>query len=307
MIFISLPFVLFGVAVLLSGASQLFLELPALISRGLVLSLAGVGAVFVFSVGAFGISLGASALTCVILGAHVWSATESLVLTLSACVLLAVAICVLCSLLTTFCKLPPYVTATLMLSLLFAVAQAMLSGGEVSVGLRGGLFDSLISRTAVLLLYFFLCAFLYYATPMGKRQRLLGDDPSRAHLSGVSRVVSSALAFSVAGIGVGLCGFMILSIYDAVGMSAVSDLGFNIIFAVLLGGMPLSGGKRTRLFAGVFGSFSVVFADYLFKLLVPGVTNSAGLSQVIRTLAVLALIILLRPKGSDGKKGEGML
>lgn len=262
-----------------------------LLSQIFVLATASVGAVFVFTVGAFGISLGVSTLTCVILGAHIRMLTGSVALALLACVSLGVFNCVLSALLTSLLHLPPYVTAVLMLSLLYAVSQALLLSDEIEVGLGGTALDGVLPRAIIFILYFIFCAAVFYRTRIGRRQRLLGESPSAAHLTGISRVTYSVIAFAVAGVGVGLCAFMLLSGSDTVGMYSVSDLGFNIVFAIVLGGMSLSG-ERAGLCAGLLGAVSAVLADYSLTLLLSGTDNAEELLQMIRAAALLAIMIV---------------
>lgn len=289
-----LPVIFLALLIALSGGEALSADkLTELLSRACVLSLAGVGAVFVFTVGAFGISLGASTLTCVIVGALTWVGTGDLLLSFLCCIGLAIFNCVLSSLLTTFCRLPPYVTAVLMLSVLFAVGRSMIGDEPISVGLSGGALDSPTVRFFAAAIYFSVCCYLFFFTPLGSRQMLLGDDPERARLLGVERVPYGALAFLIAGVGVGACAFLILCSQDAVIFSVTSDLGINIILAILLGGMPLSGGIESSPLAAVVGSLSTVMIDDLLFYLLYGFESRDAVAQVIKAVIVLVLVIVL--------------
>ena len=279
-----------------------------LLSRSLVLSIITVGAVFVFTVGAFGISLGASTLFGVSLGAAVYETTGSIALSFVVSVGAPALSCVISSVLSTFFNLPAYVTAALMLALLGSAARVTLEsrGGEIFTGLSGNtVFDSLRFRAIFFAFYMLLCVFLFHFCPVGRKQKALGDDRHKARLMGVSRRWYSAVAFLVAGLGVGLGAFLILCSGDSVSKSSVSDLGFNIIFAILLGGMSLSGGSGSRLSSAVMGSFSAIFISEILYEVFGHKMQYLGLSQMIRGGILLIFMVISSKNIQNGGKNAG--
>ncbi len=272
-----------------------------LISRAAVLSIITLGAVFVFTIGAFGISLGASTLMGISFGALVYDRSNSLLLAFLGCVGAPVLGCVISSLLSSFFNLPSYVTAALMLGFFGSVARLVLhlNGGEIVTGLcEFSRFNSTGARLLFSVLFLGLCVLLYHILPIGRRQKELGDNKDRARLSGLSRRSLSLVGFLVAGIGVGLGGFLILCSYPSVSRASVSDLGFNIIFAIVLGGMSFSGGSRSRLSSAIWGSFSAIFLSEIIYTAWGDSPVFLGLSQALRGIILIALmtVLLLREK-----------
>ena len=271
--------------------------LSLLASRALVLSIITLGAVFVFTVGAFGISLGASTLVGVVCGALTYNYTQSFYMTLTVCVAVPVFWCALSSVLSTFFELPAYVTAVLMLGLLGSLASEIISvcGGKIITQMpQNNSFSSLAPRFGVFLLFFAFCITMYEILPIGKRQKELGNDRHRAHLLGISRRIYSAVGFIFAGIGVGLGAFLILCSDTSIDRTSVSDLGFNIIFAIVLGGMPISGGRVSRLSSAVLGSASAIVVSEIMRQIIGGVEYFDGMSQALRAIILFILLMILK-------------
>lgn len=288
-----------GLLIVKGGMSWEYLE--SLISRAVVLSIITMGAVFVFTIGAFGISLGASTLVGVSFGALVYESTGNIFLTFFACIGAPVVGCVTSSALSSFFSLPPYVTAALMLGLFGSVARLILQmhGGEIVTGLGGDApFNSTGERLLCFVLFFSLCILLYHVLPIGNKQKELGDNRDRARLQGLSRRGLSLAGFFVAGLGVGIAGFLILCSYPWVNRGSISDLGFNIIFAIILGGMSLSGGSHSRLSSAIWGSFSAIFMSEIIYEVCGESPVFLGVSQTARGIILLALmtVLVLREK-----------
>lgn len=277
-----------------------------LLSEAVVLSIISMGAVFIFSAGAFGISLGASTLMGAAVGGAVYAESGSIIAAFFACICVPVAGCVASSLLSGLFKLPKYVTAAVMLAIFVSVARAVFEwqGGVIQTGLGGGRYaDSLYVRMLCFSLYLLLCVAVFYILPIGRRQRLLGQDGERARLSGISRISVSAMGATVAGIGVGLGAFLILCSYPSIDRSVTGDLGFNIIFAVLLGGVSLSGGDGSRLYSAIFGGVSAILISEILSNMLGTYAGNMGISQVIRAIMLLILFVTVNPCHVGGQNG----
>lgn len=276
--------------------------LLALASRIAVLSIITMGGVFVFTVGAFGISLGASTLLGVSVGALVYMRTQSVLLCALVCIATPVITCIVSSLLSMVFKLPAYVTAALMLSLLAASARLILdsNGGEIYTGLdRSSIFNQHSSRFICFIAYTAFCVIAYVISPVGARQKALGDNKEQARLLGISLKLYSAIGFLIAGLGVGIGAYLILCSYPSVNAGSVNDLGFNIIFAILLGGMTLDGGSQSALGAAIAGSSSAILLSEIIFHILPQGESYAAYSQIIRALILLIFMAVWRYIGKN--------
>jgi ribose transport system permease protein len=94
--------------------------LKAIVNQSVVVALVATGAVFIYTLGSFDISLGAATGVSALLGAMAYNATGSLVLMFLVCVGVAVALGFINSSLASIFNLPIFVTTVAMMSVLSA-------------------------------------------------------------------------------------------------------------------------------------------------------------------------------------------
>ena len=86
----------------------------------------------------------------------------------------------------------------------------------------------------------------------------------------------------MAGLGVGLGAFLTLVYTPSVTTTTASSIGMNIFIAIVFGGMPISGGARSRIYAALVGGFSFILLNDILELVIDG-SAAYGITQVIRT------------------------
>ena len=97
------------------------------------------------------------------------------------------------------------------------------------------------------------------------------------------------LGFLLAGVGVGIGAFMTLVYTPSVTTTTAGDIGMNIMVAIVFGGMPISGGARSKIYAAVVGGFSYIVLNNILDLLIDS-TSGYGITQIVS--AVFFLIIV---------------
>ena len=100
-------------------------------------------------------------------------------------------------------------------------------------------------------------AFIFDYTKFGRREKFVGEINLMA--SGIKYNTYAILGFLLAGIGVGIGAFMTLVYTPSVTTTTAGDIGMNIMVAIVFGGMPISGGARSKIYAAVVGGFSILF------------------------------------------------
>lgn len=91
------------------------------------------------------------------------------------------------------------------------------------------------------------------------------------------------------GVGVGIGAFMTLVYTPSVTTTTAGDIGMNIMVAIVFGGMPISGGARSKIYAAVVGGFSYIVLNNILDLLIDS-TSGYGITQIVS--AVFFLIIV---------------
>ncbi len=274
---------------------RLDMYLKIVFNEGVVLAVVATGAVFIYTLGSFDISLGASTLFSATLGVMAYNATESLTVMILVIFVTAVSCSLLSSVLASVFHIPVFVTTVAMMSVLSAVASQIIT---TKGGALGGIsipstvvrpLDNITFKVVVLVLFSLICFFVFDFTKIGRRQKFLGGNPVCAQLTGIQVNRYAIIAFIMAGIGVGLGAFLTLIYTPSVTATTAGSIGMNIVVAIVFGGMPISGGPRSRIYSALVGGFSYILLNNILKLLIDS-NIGYGVSQIVSAVFFLAVV-----------------
>jgi len=276
---------------------RLDMYLKIVFNEGVVLAVVATGAIFIYTLGTFDISLGAATLFAATMGVTVYNATQSLPLM----VLVIFATGILCSLLNSVLAsvfhIPAFVTTVAMMSVLSAVAAQIITtnGGALGgISIPGTVlkpFDTMVFKIFLLVLFFLFCFFVFQLTKTGRRQKFIGGNAVCAALTGIRYNKYAIIAFTMTGIGVGLGAFLTLIYTPSVTTTTASSIGMNIFIAIVFGGMPISGGARSRIYAAVVGGFSFMLLNDILEVLIDS-SAAYGITQMISAIFFLAVVYI---------------
>jgi len=292
-----LPFfalvLLFGLfcAVVQAKGYRLDMYLRIIFNEGIVLAVVATGAVFIYSLGSFDISLGASTLFSATLGVMTYNATQSLPLMILVIFGVAIGCSLLSSVLASVFHIPVFVTTVAMMSVLSAIAAQIIT---TNGGALGGIsipseVVAPLDNMGFKIAFWLICFFVFNYTKIGRREKFLGGNPVCAKLSGIKINTYAIIAFVMAGIGVGLGAFLTLVYTPSVTASTASSIGMNIVVAIVFGGMPISGGPRSRIYSALVGGFSYILLNNILKLIVDSGVGY-GVSQIVAAVCFLAVV-----------------
>lgn len=267
--------------------------MKAVVNQSIVVAIVATGAVFIYTLGSFDISLGASAAVSALLGGMTYNATENLFLAFLVCLGIAVAISLFNSVLASVFNLPVFVTTIAMLSILNALVLVLIkingTGSEIAVPAAAvKSLDTIGFKLAVLIVYWILCAFIFCFTKIGRKQKMVGGNPVCAQLTGISSKKMAIIAFSMAGIGVGLGAFVSMVYAPTLTRNTASSVGMDVIIAIVFGGMPVSGGARSKIQAAVIGAFSMTFLSQIMTIL----NLNSGIGQMVKAVIFLLVVFI---------------
>ena len=278
-----------------SKGYRLDMYIKIVFNEGIVLSIVATGAIFIYTLGSFDISLGAATLFAATLGVLTYNATENFALMIIVILLAGIVCSLVNSVLASIFHIPVFVTTVAMMSVLSAIASQIITtkGGAV-----GGIsipsevvkhLDNSAFKIGVLVIWVAICVFVFDYTKFGRREKFVGGNPICAQLSGIKYNTYAILGFLLAGVGVGIGAFMTLVYTPSVTTTTAGDIGMNIMVAIVFGGMPLSGGARSKIYAAVVGGFSYIVLNNILDLLIDS-TSGYGITQIVS--AVFFLIIV---------------
>lgn len=246
------------------GALLSTISLQSLLNQVIATALVALGSVFVFGSGNFDMSLGACLSLSAILGGMAAIATGSLIVAFLVCIGLSLLLGLLKGLFASFVDVPLFIVTIVLGSLLSAFTLFIL-GDASAVHLKDALqplpsfsFSQMsVINLVVLLSYFSLCLVLFLFIPIGRQVKILGGNAVTARQSGIPIKKVKVGAFLIGALGIGLAAFVILVRVRNIGASTASSMGTDVMIALVLGGMPLSGGPRSRISAGLVGATSI--------------------------------------------------
>lgn len=104
------------------------------------------------------------------------------------------------------------------------------------------------------------------------------------------------IAFALSGIGVGLGAFLSIIYAPTLTRNTASSVGMDVIIAIVFGGMPVSGGARSKIYAAVIGAFSMTLLGQIMVMF----NLNSGIGQMVKAVIFL-LVVFLATSGQRGK------
>ena len=163
-------------------------------------------------------------------------------------------------------KVPSFI-ATLSMSFIVRGIATVALGGVYGIDFDANKFDSIYVKVPVLIIAAIVGYVVFEYTRFGKYSRAIGSLPEAARQNGVEVAKVRWLSYVVSGFMSGLIGFFI--VVRSCTITPLSGTGheFNVLIALLVGGMSMTGGWTTK--------FRSVFIGCLFIAFL-----SLGMSQV---------------------------
>jgi len=289
-------FAVFCIAVQSKGY-RLDMYLKIVFNEGVVLAVVATGAIFIYTLGTFDISLGAATLFAATMGVTVYNATEKFALMVLAIFVSGIACSLFNSILASVFHIPAFVTTVAMMSVLSAIAGQIITtkGGALGgIGIPSEIVKPLdvpSLKIVMLVVFFLVCLTVFNFTKTGRRQKFIGGNPVCAELTGIKYNKYAIIAFVMAGIGVGLGALLTLIYTPSVTTTTASSVGMNIFVAIVFGGMPISGGARSRIYAALVGGFSYMLLNDVLELLIES-SAAYGITQIISAVFFLVIVYI---------------
>jgi ribose transport system permease protein len=256
------------------------ISVPAIVSAGAALVM--ISGNFDISVGAMiGLSTTTAALL-VVNGQPLWLAMPA-----------GFLVCVACGLFNGFViaktRTPSFIMTLAMLSIYHGISLITTGGITKSLGGqfaalgRGTTLDIIPNPVLVSVgVYVLLFLFLRY-TRLGRRIFAVGGNEEAAYLSGVNTDRTKIIVYLINGGLVGLAAVVLLSRLGAALPSTGSGMELRAIAAVVIGGVPLTGGK---------GSALGVFLGVVLMGLISNVLNLLNISAYYQEVAIGLIIAI---------------
>lgn len=274
-------------------------KIATLMSNMIVTALMSVGAVFIYAMGNLDISIGKQIGLYTTLMVVLGNATDSLLLPIVVCLALSVVIAVINGGAGPLFNIISIIPSVVVMQVLGGIITMIYADfGARSVSLRTidyGVFKSPVLMFVVLLIETVIAGLLFNYTRIGKYAKALGENRTAAMQSGVNLLKFRILGYICAG----FC-FVLAAVFQMGYTGSASDstgTGFemNIMVALILGGMPISGGVRSRISAAIIGSLTFSLLD----VGLPMIGLPIRMTFIVKAAIFLVVVLITsRQKGS---------
>lgn len=267
--------------------------LVTILSQVMLTALVSIGSVFIFGSGCFDMSVGGTLCMSAVVGCYAGIATGSIWAMLLACLAVSLFLNVLKGLFAAYVDVPLFIVTIVLGSVLSALVL-LIMGSETTIFLKNAVSPipelsangKLILNATILLGYYVGCVVLFNYTRLGREVKLLGGNPVTFRQTGLNAPKVKLLSFIVGGVGVALAAFVMLMTTRTAGASSAGSVGTDVMTALVLGGMPLSGGPRSRISAGLIGAATITVLNLGLQMIGLG-TAAVQISRAIVFLTVV--------------------
>lgn len=232
---------------LLSGRN-----ITLLLNQAFTLSLGAIGCSFVIAQGNLDFSLGgivgiAAAVAATVSGAGLFT-------TILAAVAIGLVIGIFNGSIHAFFGIPAFVVTLAVQFILRGLIVVVTKAGTLPIPFSMYAVDNTSLKFTVLVVIFVIGYLVFEYTKVGKQCKALGGGIAASAQSGVNVKKMKIVSFAIVGALSGLCGFFSLVRAGAASTQTGQFFETDVMTALVLGGMPLTGGSNCKIKSAVIGS-----------------------------------------------------
>lgn len=280
-------------AILTEGQIFSSYNLKTLIGQVSSLMVMACGLVFVFTTGSFDIASGSVVGLCSLIIVTILNATGNLFLGILIAVLSSVVlyfiecfISVKLGLISTIGSLAIMFTCRGIVTYVCSLSDGVIHISNYSM--ISGIKNNWVLQLVITLIVVIITGFLFNFTKIGKQAKAIGDNPFSAAQSGANVNAIKYFSYILAGLLVGIASIFLMARSGNVTKSIGSGKEMDVMIAIILGGMNLNGGNKSKISAAVIGCIT-------YQLLSNGMTITGvkpNLIMLIKGILFLVIIFL---------------
>lgn len=274
-------------------------NLSNLIDQIFTTLLVSLGAIFIYAHGGMDMSLGSICGVSQLLAAEVILVFNYQIHPLLILVLTLVTCSVLCSIsaiVHVVMKVPVFVVTLCMSFACTGILTSVTSKTDVRIDFHFlEAYNSTGIRFGVLAVMIILAILLFERTKIGKIQKGIGGNPVAVAQSGINVGKYKVIAFIITGICLGLASFLQFSRLCSVTSGSGGGIQLNVMIALVLGGMPLSGGATSKMRSAIIGAITITVLTNGLTLMGANVYIIDGIKGIL--FVIIVALSYLRPAG----------
>ena len=265
-------------------------NINSILNQTVYIAIMAFGAIFVYSHGGMDLSYGGVIGFSVLVAILVANTGVPAGVVFITNILAALVWFVLNGVVSVYLQVSPFITSLCIMYMCRGILNTVCASQKYSIPVELFEFDNQKFKLGMLLGVFIICYILFEKTAIGKDNKAIGGNPAAAKQAGVNVNRTRMIAYIISGITVGIAGFILMARAGSVSTSTGQGMEMNVVTALVLGGVPLSGGSKVKMIGAVVGSFSVILLRN--GLIILGVNERVV--EGIQGL-VLLLLVFLQP------------
>ena len=268
-------------------------KIKTLMQNVIVLALMSVGATFVYSLGSMDISIGRQVGLYATLTVIIGNATGSLLWGILLSLVISIVISAINGAAGEVLGIHPVISSLVFQMVISGVSSVMYNSlGSRNVALMNSIDVSIFRQTwfmiLALVIEVLIVGYLFNFTKLGKNAKAIGANPTAARQSGINLVQYKVYAYIIMGVCVVLAALFQMGYTASASDSTGTGFEMNVMVALILGGMPLSGGMKSKVSCAIVGSFTYALRSVGLPML--GVAANQGF--VIKAVLFLIVVVL---------------
>ncbi len=280
--------ILTGGEVIAPGNIKLVLE------QSIILIFASTGLIFVMTMGMLDLSVGANICICCYMVAKVCQV--NIPLGILTALLTGILVGFLNGVLTGRYKIMSFLVTLCTRYIINGLMVPLIAKEAVTVPFALYSYDNFGFKITVLILLVGAAGCLYMFTPFGNRVRMIGSNELGASYSGVNVRQVKIGCYMICGAFGAVAAFFTAIRTGTAALNTGSDMMFNALIALVMGGFPARGGAKARFSSCVVGGL-------VLSILTNGLTlleMDATLQQFLKGGIFLLIIVLVSEKKRSG-------
>lgn len=280
---------------LMTGSSRSTIWRSAVISTYIeqvtVYMILAVGATFVYMMGSMDISVGYQVGVMATVFIMIANASGSIILGLLVAIIIGVVCAIFNGITGAYIKLPTVMSSVILMQFFRGLMTLLYTdSGESSYLLVKDISwaGSTWFRIVSLVLLALVGAYILVYTKIGKRGRAIGANKRAADLAGAEYLKTRIIAYTIFGVFLVVATFFLVARTQGASEGDASSYQMDIMIMLLMGGMPLSGGMRTKLLNAIVGTLT-------YALLSTGLSQcrvDASYIFFIKAIIFVSIVIL---------------
>jgi ribose transport system permease protein len=284
--YIGLIAILIIFTILTSGQIIRLRNIKLIFNQAIVLMIGCLGVCFVMTQGSLDLSQGSMLGFIVAISATVAAVNPAL--TLPAAIITGIIMGGINGALFAYFKIPSFIVTLCMLFILRGLTVIVTKSGSLPIPFSMYDLDTFGLKIVILLVVISATIYGFNFTRIGKYSKAIGAGERAARHSGVSVERMKLIVFIIAGVLCGICGFLNLIRTGAADSKTGLLFEIDILTALVVGGLPLTGGSNVRIQSAIIGA--LILSILTNGMILIGL--KAELQQAVKGIIFLVAVYL---------------